>query len=147
MKELRELCRKFNLPVAGLKEDLIRRILKHANQIEKDLTAEPSNSTRTRITIISGMKGKITNLFQSSSNVEPNSLQNSIQSSNANDLTERFSILHSTIPNICMRCIKFLFANIPRALGMFGGIFAMMQIYNAQNAEILILSGRPFSMW
>lgn len=154
LRDLRDLCSEYDLPVTGLKDDLILRIVSHLCKTENVFVNSPpsppptTSSTRAKVTIIGGLKGKmmntIRNLFQTATTRAPthsssviNLMENFLQStsSTSNVLIQPIEQSNFNLFDFCKRRFEHLLGNIPIALGAFGGLFALLQLYYARINE------------
>lgn len=135
--ELRNLCKKFGIPVAGLKSVLIKRIIDHIIDIDNQ-TPEIQSSIQnienqmpltnlSRLSLFGVLRRRIRNSTQ-------------IESSESSESTS--TSVRSVDTSIFWKLIQ----NLPSMLGVIGGAFALFRAYvmlHGEKVEIVL----PGKLW
>lgn len=134
VRELQEFCRKLDLPVAGLKVDIVNRLIKYFEQCEIELAetenpvAQNMNQNKSVcVKFVSSIKRKISG---ASSLLPPPPSPSQPTLENQSNWIQR---------------AKWVFKKIPIIIGLFGGIHALIQICSSNQKIEIVVPG--FSLW
>lgn len=127
--ELRELCRKLNIPIGGLKHEIAQRIFKYFAQTqpvipETSIPANPSLPKLTRTTIFGAFTRRFSKL-----NSQPTDSSNPLShiESNAVGLTV---ISIKSFADLCIQKFGLFISRLTPVFAFVGGTYALIQLYN-----------------
>lgn len=138
LSELQEFCRKLKLPVAGLKEDVAKRILTNLTEIHSSIPDElllPPQTPMTKSNRLAWIGTAVKRIAALRNKFDSSEIETSSEEATSSYPQPAFTFLAYGLKHAnnrfvpLMQRFRQLIKKMPTLLGIVGGIFALFQIY------------------